>query len=171
MKLPTPDVSTAESEKASSVFAHLRAMTETWSPSLLKTPRSHRSKGRLLRDCIRREATPVISGAKGDPLIVLVHHASRKSFLTPRVAAPAKPVEPPLAPLSEAEISFLETQVPAMAEAATQKAYWDALSRGRSVVCTRGDELIEVAPDGTHRVIDTLETVPSLPVGTTFSLR
>ncbi len=168
MKLPTPDVSTSESEKASPFFVSLRGAMEIWPPSL-RYSRSHRANVRLFREYLSHLwADPVVHGAKGDAGIVFIPHALGASLQMPRVATPVKPA---LAPLREAQIAFLETQVPAMAEAATQKAYWDALSRGRSVVCTRGDELIEVAPDGTHRVLDTLETVPPLPVGTTLSLR
>lgn len=74
-------------------------------------------------------------------------------------------------PLSEAEIGFLETQIPAMAQVATQTAFWSALTRGQSVVCQSGNELVEIAPDGKRTFLDVLEKGPSLPVGTRLSLR
>jgi hypothetical protein len=76
----------------------------------------------------------------------------------------------PLASLSEAEIEALEAQIPALAEAATRAAFEDALARGHSVVCARGDELVEIAPDGTVRWLKSLPPNVSLPVGTVIEL-
>lgn len=90
------------------------------------------------------------------------------AFLAPvnNVGVPAPPT-----PLSETETDFLETQVPHMAQAAAQTAFWHALSRGQTVVCKQGDELAELSRDGSRRVLDRLEVGPSLPVGTTIAVR
>ena len=68
-------------------------------------------------------------------------------------------------PLSEAEIDFLEQQIPAQAKAATQAAHWETLTLGHSVVGAQGDELVETFPDGTRRVIKSLPPKVQLPAG------
>lgn len=82
-------------------------------------------------------------------------HAHQKPQL--REAAPVAKREP----LSDAQIDFLESQIPIMAQAATQAAFWNTLTRGHSAVCAEGDDLVEIAPDGTRRFIKTLE--PNVP--------
>lgn len=72
---------------------------------------------------------------------------------------------PESALLAEPEIDFLETQIPAQAKAATQAAYWETLTRGHSVVCAEGNELVEVSPDGTRQVIKSLPPKVKLPAG------
>lgn len=67
--------------------------------------------------------------------------------------------------LDEAAIEFLETQIPAQAQAATQAARWNALTRGHKVVCAQGDELCEISPDGSQRVLKQLEPNIVLPTG------
>ena len=60
--------------------------------------------------------------------------------------------------LSEAELDFLEQQIPALAAAAVTVAYYEALARGDSVLQVEGDELIEQFPDGTKRFVKKLES-------------
>ena len=63
---------------------------------------------------------------------------------------------------TEAELDFLESQIPAMAEAATRSAFWNALTRGQTVLVAEGDDLVEISPDGTRRFIKKLP--PNVPV-------
>lgn len=68
-------------------------------------------------------------------------------------------------PLSDAELDFLEQQVPSQATAATRAAFWNALTRGQSVMCAQGDELYEIAPDGSRHFVKKLEANVLLPAG------
>ncbi len=70
----------------------------------------------------------------------------------------------------ETTLDFLETQLPAQAIAATQAAYWGALTRGYSVVRAQGDDLCEIAPDGSRRVLKQLEPNVILPAGIKITL-
>ncbi|RYG70137.1 hypothetical protein EON80_08485 [bacterium] len=67
--------------------------------------------------------------------------------------------------LSEEEIDFLESQIPAQAVAATQAAFWDALTRGEKVLVAEGNQLIEISPDGSKRFIENLAPNVTLPIG------
>lgn len=62
---------------------------------------------------------------------------------------------------TEAELDFLESQIPALAEAATRTAFWNALTRGQSVLVAEGDDLIEISPDGSRRFVKKL--APNVP--------
>jgi hypothetical protein len=73
--------------------------------------------------------------------------------------------------LNEAEIGFLESQVPDQAASATRAAFWDALAHGQTVVCADGDQLIELRADGSKRFIKTLKPNISLPIGTEIKIK
>ena len=75
------------------------------------------------------------------------------------------------APLSDEEIDFLGTQIPAQAVAATQAAFWSALTSGQSVVCADGDELYEIFPDGSRRFIKSLPRTVLLTADTKLILK
>lgn len=49
---------------------------------------------------------------------------------------------------SEESLTFLETQIPELAEAAMRQAYWEALNSGSSVLEYAESVLVEVFPDG-----------------------
>ena len=55
--------------------------------------------------------------------------------------------------LSEKEISYLEEQIPQLAEYATKQAYWQTLASGDSVMIADDGKLIEVSPDGSRKFI------------------
>ena len=55
--------------------------------------------------------------------------------------------------LSEKEISYLEEQIPQLAEYATKQAYWQTLASGYSVMIADDGKLIEVSPDGSRKFI------------------
>jgi len=54
---------------------------------------------------------------------------------------------------TEKELNFLETLLPSLAEGAFKKAYADALSSGSSVLEAIDGKIIEVFPDGTHKIV------------------
>ena len=58
--------------------------------------------------------------------------------------------------LTEKEMIFLEAQIPELTEKATQRAYFETLAAGHSVVVSEGNQIIEVFPDGTRKVIKQL---------------
>ncbi len=58
--------------------------------------------------------------------------------------------------LNEKEMTFLEAYIPELTEKATQRAYFEALSAGHSVVISEGDQIIEVFPDGIRKVVKQL---------------
>lgn len=55
--------------------------------------------------------------------------------------------------LTESEIQNLEEQFPYIAETSVKQAYFDALSSGNSVLIVENNNLIEVFPDGTKKII------------------
>ncbi len=55
--------------------------------------------------------------------------------------------------LSEKAIDYLETQIPELAELALRKAYWQTLASGNSVTVLENDEIVEISPEGTRKVI------------------
>ena len=72
--------------------------------------------------------------------------------------------------MSEAEMTKLEDEFPALAAEATRRAYAAALAVG-SVLVADGDALVEVFPDGRRVFIKALPPQHDIPVGTvmTFS--
>jgi hypothetical protein len=64
--------------------------------------------------------------------------------------------------LTEEQMLFLEEHIPDLAEAAFKQAYWQALASGSSVLRREGDNLVEVFPDGSLKIIKPLP--PLIPV-------
>ena len=62
----------------------------------------------------------------------------------------------------EAATRYLEEHIPELADAAVRLAYWQALAAGSVVLVREDDDLVEVSPDGTRRVVRALP--PALPV-------
>ena len=56
--------------------------------------------------------------------------------------------------MDEKTIEFLENHIPELAEAATQKAFWQTLASGNSVLISDNGNIKEVFPDGTSRTVD-----------------
>ena len=98
-----------------------------------------------------------------------------ESALTARSVAPeaAQPVAlgAEILQLDEASMVAREEQIPALAVAALNAAYHKALASGAKVLEVVADQLVETAPDGSRRVIQSLP--PSWPVvpGTKRRLR
>ncbi|MFA6915067.1 MAG: hypothetical protein WC222_01605 [Parachlamydiales bacterium] len=67
--------------------------------------------------------------------------------------------------LSEKAIQFQEEHIPELAQAAIVKAYWEALAVGSSVIECRDGVLIEIFPDGSHRVIRKLTPSFKISIG------
>lgn len=65
--------------------------------------------------------------------------------------------------LDEASIRFLEEHVPELFSAAVTQAYWGSLASGHSVLQREGDDLVEVFPDGSKKVVKALP--PMIAVG------
>ena len=59
--------------------------------------------------------------------------------------------------LSEKAIDYLETQIPEMAELALRQAYWQTLASGNSVTVLENDEIVEISPEGTRKVIKKIQ--------------
>ncbi len=55
--------------------------------------------------------------------------------------------------LTEKEIQNLEKEIPNLADTAFRQAYFNALSSGSSVLIVENNELVEVFPDGSRKVI------------------
>lgn len=58
--------------------------------------------------------------------------------------------------LSEDAITFLENQIPILAETASTQAFWQTLASGNVATILQGNEIVEISPDGTRRVIKTI---------------
>jgi hypothetical protein len=67
--------------------------------------------------------------------------------------------------LGEEAIQHLEEHMPELFAAAVTQAYWAALADGHNVVQREGDDLVEVSPDGTRRVIKPLPPMVSVEPG------
>jgi hypothetical protein len=52
--------------------------------------------------------------------------------------------------LNEKEVTYLENQIPILAEYATKQAFWQTLASGDSVLIAENGKLIEVFPDGSR---------------------
>lgn len=58
--------------------------------------------------------------------------------------------------LKEESLRYLEEHMPEFFAAAVTQAYWGSLAEGHSVVRRDGNDLVEIAPDGSRRVIKPL---------------
>lgn len=65
-------------------------------------------------------------------------------------------------PLDEKTMRFLEEHIPELADAAVRQAYWQALASGSSVLECEGGVIYEVFPDGTRKIVKTIQ--PPIPV-------
>ncbi len=73
--------------------------------------------------------------------------------------------------MNEAEMTFLEEHIPELAQAATTAAYWQTLAAGGSVVTCEEGVIYETFPDGTKKVIKTIDPPFPMAVGTRRTLR
>ena len=64
--------------------------------------------------------------------------------------------------LNEKELDYLEAHIPELAAVAFKQAYWAALAFGSSVLMNENDQLVEIFPDGSRKVIKPLP--PGIPV-------
>jgi predicted RNA binding protein YcfA (HicA-like mRNA interferase family) len=74
-------------------------------------------------------------------------------------------------PLSDAELDYQETLIPALAAAATLQAYAEALARGHSLVMAEGSNIILRHPDGTQSVIAERKPVQRVTTGKVIKVR
>lgn len=55
--------------------------------------------------------------------------------------------------LSEQALTYLESQIPELAEQATKQAFWQTLASGDSVLIAEKGNLVEISPDGSRKFI------------------
>ena len=58
---------------------------------------------------------------------------------------------------SEKELDFLESYIPLLANSAVKKAYLDSLSSGNSVLEVIDSKIYEIFPDGSKKLIKSIE--------------
>lgn len=73
--------------------------------------------------------------------------------------------------LSEKVIQHLEEHFPELAATAIQQAYWQALAEGSSVLVAQNDQIIEVFPDGTTRIVKSIQPPIVVEKGKKISIR
>lgn len=64
--------------------------------------------------------------------------------------------------LTEKALDYLEQQIPELAEMALQKAYWQTLGSGDSVLIVDNGQIVEVKPDGTRTVVKTISKAQTI---------
>jgi hypothetical protein len=57
---------------------------------------------------------------------------------------------------NEKEMTFIESHIPELAEVAFKQAFWQTLADGVSVMIAENNQLVELFPDGTKKVIKDL---------------
>ena len=67
--------------------------------------------------------------------------------------------------IQEEAIRYLEAHIPELAESAVTQAYWQALAAGSSVLESENGAIYEVFPDGTRKLVKTIEPPTPVPVG------
>ena len=67
---------------------------------------------------------------------------------------------------TEKALDYLEQQIPSLAAAAVNVAYWQALAAGQTVLVCADGGLYEVFADGTRKFLKAMEKSLSVPVGT-----
>lgn len=67
---------------------------------------------------------------------------------------------------SEETLDYLEQQIPSLSAAAVDVAYWQALATGQAVLVSGDRGLYQVFPDGTRKLVKSLDEPLSVPVGT-----
>lgn len=63
-------------------------------------------------------------------------------------------------------IDYLEMQIPDLSAAAVDVAYWQALATGQTVLVSDEGGIFQVFPDGTRKLIKTMDRPVSVPLGT-----
>ena len=67
--------------------------------------------------------------------------------------------------IEEKELDHLEQHIPELAQAAVTQAYWQALAAGSSVLESDNGIIYEVFPDGTRKVVKTIEPPTPVTIG------
>ncbi len=68
-------------------------------------------------------------------------------------------------PLQEEEMQYLEEHIPELAIAAGTQAYWQALAAGSSVLISENGVIYEVFPNGTRKIVKTIEPPTPVTIG------
>jgi hypothetical protein len=72
---------------------------------------------------------------------------------------------------NEKIIDYLEQHIPELAATATKIAYWQALASGSSVLISENDEIVEVFPDGTRKLVRKIEPRIKIKKGTVIKIK
>ena len=70
----------------------------------------------------------------------------------------------------EKTLDYLEQQIPRLSAAAVDVAYWQALASGQAVLVSGEGGIYQAFPDGTRKLVKTMEQPLSVPVGTRLRL-
>ena len=70
----------------------------------------------------------------------------------------------------EQTLDYLEQQIPSLSAAAVEVAYWQALASGQAVLVSGEGGIYQAFPDGTRKLVKTMEQPLSVPVGTRLRL-
>lgn len=73
-------------------------------------------------------------------------------------------------PDPEKTLDYLEQQIPSLSAAAVDVAYWQALASGQAVLVSGEGGIYQAFPDGTRKLVKTMEQPLSVPVGTRLRL-
>ncbi len=67
--------------------------------------------------------------------------------------------------MQEREIQYLEEHIPELAESAVTQAYWQSLAAGNSVLESENGIIYERFPDGSSKIVKTIEPPMSVAIG------
>lgn len=73
--------------------------------------------------------------------------------------------------MSDAEIDFLETQIPELAQAAVTIAFWEAMAAGHSVLEAHDGVIYEIFPDGSRKFIKQIQPPTAVEKGKKYRIR
>jgi len=66
----------------------------------------------------------------------------------------------------EAELDYLESQIPSLSAAATDVAYWQALAAGQRVLISDEGGVYQISADGSRTLIKPASPRLRVPIGT-----
>jgi hypothetical protein len=67
--------------------------------------------------------------------------------------------------MREQEIQYLEEHIPALAQSAVTQAYWQSLAAGYSVLESEDGIIYERFPDGSSKMVKTIEPPTPIAIG------
>ncbi|MDQ2731214.1 MAG: hypothetical protein M3Y56_06110 [Armatimonadota bacterium] len=73
--------------------------------------------------------------------------------------------------MTEAELDYLEAQIPALAQAASTIAYWGALAAGCTVLVAENGAIYRVFPDGSRKFVQSIAPPTTVEKGKKIHFR